>query len=383
MTLDLPILDLVAALLGGGAALLGLVVGGVLLIGRGPYATARRFLGGFLVAGGLTLLNELIFTLQLQRLSPHFWITPLLYTFALGPLLWFFIRHRLDPERQLQKRDLLHAILPGIQIAHEVVTGFGTIEMKSAYWQSAYGQTYGNLEIVIFVISFSAYLIASARRLRAEREASGSVGLWLLRLVRGCAVIVVVALVMESPFVAPFLFEAVGETTFAWLKLVEMMVYASLLYWVAFTGFVHTLHRQPEVAALPAQRERQETYGMTPDDLARHADRLRRFTEAERPHLDPDLTLGTLADRLALSDKELSYVLNEGLGTSYTDWVNGLRVQSACSLLADPIHADRTVLEIAMDAGFASKATFNRVFKAETGQTPTAFRAAPRRLTTS
>ena len=43
---------------------------------------------------------------------------------------------------------------------------------------------------------------------------------------------------------------------------------------------------------------------------------------------------------------------------------------------ADPANADATVLEIALDSGFASKATFNRVFKETTGQTPSAYRAA-------
>ena len=34
---------------------------------------------------------------------------------------------------------------------------------------------------------------------------------------------------------------------------------------------------------------------------------------------------------------------------------------------------ERSILEIAFDAGFPSKSTFNRVFKEETGMTPTAY----------
>ena len=374
MTLDLLLPDVLAALFAGGAVVLSLVVGGALLGRRVAPRRARVFLGGFLVAGGLTLTNELVYTLRLPQLHPHFWYTPLLYTYALGPLLYFFVRARLVPERRLRRRDLWHAVLPGLQVVHELVTGFATLELKRAYWQSPFSAVYGQLDTLVFVVSFAAYLLASDRLIRSvrERPETAEPRRWLRRLVRGCAAIVVVALVMETPLVAPWLWETVGRPAFAWLRLAETIAYAALLYWVTFTGFVHTLPR-PERPARPARRE---TYGMTDADLAGHVDRLRAHVADARPHLDPELTLGALADGLALTDKELSYVLNAGLGTGYADYVNGLRVGEAQRLLADPALADRPVLELAMRAGFASKPTFNRVFKAATGQTPTAFRAA-------
>ena len=75
-----------------------------------------------------------------------------------------------------------------------------------------------------------------------------------------------------------------------------------------------------------------------------------------------------------MTDKVLSYLFNETLGTSYTEFVNGLRVDEAKARLADPANAPLTVLAVGLDAGFASKSTFNRVFKEATGETPSAFR---------
>jgi AraC-like DNA-binding protein len=42
--------------------------------------------------------------------------------------------------------------------------------------------------------------------------------------------------------------------------------------------------------------------------------------------------------------------------------------------LGDPARADRPILLIAFDCGFASVGPFNRAFKAETGLTPRMFR---------
>ncbi|MEM1116318.1 MAG: AraC family transcriptional regulator [Bacteroidota bacterium] len=377
MELALPIPDLLAVLVGGGAVVLGVIVGGLLLAGRGAYPVARRFLGGFLLAAALSLSNELIYSLSLQRLSAHFWINPLVYTLSLGPLVYLFIRHRLAPRRPLGRRDLWHAVLPAVQAVHEWVTGFGTLALKSAYWQSTFGQTYTMIETPFFVVSFALYLWASSRMLGAHEGDDPDAQRWLQRLVRGCVVIVVVVGVMETSFLTPSLEGAVGERAFAWLRLGEMVAYASMLYWVAFTGFVQTLPRRERLAP------RAETYGLSEDDIAGHVVQIRRLMTAERLYLDPELTLRTLADRLGLSDKQVSYVLNEGMESSYTDYVNGLRVAEAERLLADPDRTDDSVLQLGMEAGFASKATFNRVFKRATGRTPSQFRATSPRLRTS
>jgi AraC-like DNA-binding protein len=56
--------------------------------------------------------------------------------------------------------------------------------------------------------------------------------------------------------------------------------------------------------------------------------------------------------------------------------VNGYRVREVQRrILAGEARAV-TILSLALDAGFASKSTFNLVFKKHTGQTPSDFRQA-------
>lgn len=81
-----------------------------------------------------------------------------------------------------------------------------------------------------------------------------------------------------------------------------------------------------------------------------------------------------MARLLGTNTAYLSRALNEGLGLSFNDAINRRRVAEVERQLADPT-ADGDLLEIAFAAGFSSKTSFNRVFKAQTGKTPTQFRA--------
>ncbi len=88
---------------------------------------------------------------------------------------------------------------------------------------------------------------------------------------------------------------------------------------------------------------------------------------------DADLTAPRLAQHLATNTSYLSRALNEGLGQNFNEFVNRLRIEAIQVELAKA-NLDRDVLAVALDAGFNSKASFNRVFKRLTGETPTDFR---------
>ena len=364
MTLQLPVPDLLAALVGGGGVVLGLAVGVLLWRRPGPHPVAQRLLAGFLIAGGLTLLDELATALQLYRLSEHFWITPFLYTFALGPLLYLFVRTRTG--EPLRRRDAWHALVPTYQIVHELATGLAPLSVKSEFWQTPYARAYSSVDAWVFVVSFGIYLVAALRRLRTPAARQLDDHAWLHRLITGCLAILGVALALELLGLAEL--DPRDGGAIDWAELGGIVAYASLLYWTAATAIARTL-----VRPRPARRE---TYGLDADAVARHTDALRALVAAERPHLDPALTLGALGARLGLSDKELSYVLNAGLGTSYADYVNGLRVEEARQRLA--ADAEAPVLAVGLASGFGSKATFNRAFKRIVGTTPTQYRAQAR-----
>lgn len=91
---------------------------------------------------------------------------------------------------------------------------------------------------------------------------------------------------------------------------------------------------------------------------------------------DADLTLERLARHLATNTAYLSRALNEGLGLNFSEAIGQLRVAEVQRQLATEVPGD--LLQCALDAGFSSKTSFNRVFKARTGLTPSQFRESLR-----
>ncbi|NAS13126.1 helix-turn-helix domain-containing protein [Poritiphilus flavus] len=97
------------------------------------------------------------------------------------------------------------------------------------------------------------------------------------------------------------------------------------------------------------------------------------YLEKEKPYLDADLNLRDLALGLNMSRSQLSEVINMGFQKNFNDFINGYRVNAMKDKLAEGRHKQLSLLGIAFECGFNSKATFNRVFKKITNSSPTEY----------
>ncbi|MEL6812096.1 MAG: AraC family transcriptional regulator [Bacteroidota bacterium] len=111
----------------------------------------------------------------------------------------------------------------------------------------------------------------------------------------------------------------------------------------------------------------------TSSEIEEKAAILTSYFERERPYLDPDLNLIALSERLQMSRAEVSGVINEGFGKNFNDYVNSYRVEAVKKMLSEGKQDQLSLLGIALECGFNSKATFNRVFKKITQQSPTQY----------
>jgi AraC-like DNA-binding protein len=88
-----------------------------------------------------------------------------------------------------------------------------------------------------------------------------------------------------------------------------------------------------------------------------------------------ELTLAALAEQVGVSVHHLSETLNQYGGKNFNRFINEYRVAEVCQQLDQK--SDRKLIDLALDAGFSSKSSFNAIFKKLTGQTPSLYRRQP------
>ncbi len=109
-------------------------------------------------------------------------------------------------------------------------------------------------------------------------------------------------------------------------------------------------------------------------DIQKQVKMVSGIVEKEALYLNSNITLTILAQRLKMPPSQLSMVINTGLGKNFNEFINGYRVAQVKQKIEDKDYQHLSILAIALDTGFNSKATFNRVFKKIDGNPPSAYR---------
>ena len=295
------------------------------------------------------------------------WLTfaPFALPLALPPLL-FGYTHALVRGR-LPDRFVLHLTPVALQLAYFVVCFALPLDTKWDWYTGGHDRFVSPLFEGALLISLSVYAVASLRRLadyrhdlaeaRSDDDRFGAV--WLSQ--------VIVALVAVLATYAAF-------TVWDWISggidyFQETGLYLALAgigLYLGVEGWRHAALRFP-VPAPPSAGEA----SAGPDWSAVAADFDARVREAgwER---EPELSLPVLARRLATNTGRLSRAINQGLGLNFSAWINGLRAEAVAAALDAGSRED--LLALAFDAGFSSKASFNRAFRARYGVAPSRYR---------
>jgi AraC-like DNA-binding protein len=92
--------------------------------------------------------------------------------------------------------------------------------------------------------------------------------------------------------------------------------------------------------------------------------------QTQKVYTNPELSLTQLAKQLNTNPSILSKVINQGFKLNFNDFINNYRINAIKEKLIAGEQKTQTLLGIAYDCGFNSKATFNRAFKKETGVSP-------------
>jgi len=96
--------------------------------------------------------------------------------------------------------------------------------------------------------------------------------------------------------------------------------------------------------------------------------------QQEAMYLDPDLTLRLLAESTAKSERQLSAFLNNEMQLSFYDLINSYRIEEAKKRLLSKAYDNHTIEGIGYSCGFKSRSSFFKLFKKNTGISPSAYK---------
>ena len=384
----------------------GFLLAGVLAAHRSN-RTANRLLATLIATFTVYLLGEVYYSAGLIRAYPHLFGISYPLPWVFGPLTFLYALAASDRNWRLGARDWLHLVPPLVVVIaganNYLMSGPDKIALFERLRVGDVPTAIRILEPTKYVSGFAysvatfAYLRRHRRRIENSYSNTERVNLlWLLWLSAAALTIWVVAISGTAAGLVPDALRKRSD------DLVSIGI-ALLVYAIGYTGL-----RQPEIFrydseatptssesspatdaptaqlsesarradAIDATPSRYERSGLGDAEAGALKAALLLLMMKEHPYRDPDLTLPNLAERLDTTPHKLSEVLNTEIGQTFYDFINRYRVDDVRRRLAESRSKDLNVLTVAMDAGFASKSTFNQVFKKQTGQTPSTYRKA-------
>ncbi|PUB33684.1 AraC-like DNA-binding protein [Elizabethkingia sp. YR214] len=169
-------------------------------------------------------------------------------------------------------------------------------------------------------------------------------------------------------------------------KMHQNLVMDLLFLFIVYSTFYHVL-RQKEIYPVSKvqledllsieteSEEKTEKKKLIPDeDFEDLKEKLLTLIDSQKPYLEGDLNLLKLSELIGISTHQLSYLLNNGFGENFFQFINKYRIAHAKKLLISDTYHKMSVLGIAFESGFNSKTAFNTMFKKTMGITPSEFR---------
>lgn len=297
----------------------------------------------------LWITRVLAIDIGLATYVPFWSRLPLQFSLALGPLIFFYVLKITRPEYKFRRKDLMHFSL----VLLEVVIAFAFQQLNPVIALLAF------ISVAVYLY-WSHTLIEGfyhqlkfngGDRYRYELQ-------WLHKLLMGFGLLWLLWIPVTAIDYFYYHYQLSTEAYYPlYLLLMAMMI------WIAARAFLRP-EGDVQADAIPVLKP------LLPAELKQKGIWLKRVVKENHYYQDPELSLSSLAEKLALSPHELSRILNTVLKKSFNDFVNEYRVADVVRKMQDPAYNHLTLLGIAYESGFNSQSTFSRIFKQITGKSP-------------
>ncbi|MEM7085039.1 MAG: helix-turn-helix domain-containing protein [Bacteroidota bacterium] len=348
-------------------AIQGLIYGGMLWTTKTIHKTANRFLAAILFFFAYRLSAEVLHFFGLGKYDTWYYIL-LEFNWIYGALIYFFALSYVNPKFKLKSGHWIH-FLP---VMIEIVWSFfiksqnffwdGTRESLSwlGYWGYVVWMHYPTMYVVsgLLIIWYS---FRALKILKAPPEIAGFKLLkerthWIKRVVIALAVF---SFLFTSITLVDFLFFDYAFNFFGYPIFIIMAV---ITYWLGLEGFSRRKTIAFKEVEIPSEKELAQ--------LNTIAEKLTRIMEKDQLYKNPQLTVSLLSEAIDEKPYLVTKTLTTVFQTKFSDYVNKLRFEALKKLLEQPESDKFTLLSLAFESGFNSKASFNRTVQKLTGKSP-------------
>jgi AraC-like DNA-binding protein len=326
---------------------------------------SNRFLALLIFTIALWLIDHFLRIADIYGQNANLYFLPIFYSFAFGPLIYFYVKSLVNQSFIFQKKDYLHFIPVLFQAGLYIFLTTKNYNFKNWYWENVHQWITYKVEFDGTFISMLIYLGLSIQLLKNYQiyVANNFSETSKIRL-NWLKIILIILVILCVQWLIEIILRDFFNLYFNYDYSIQILGIMALV--LAIGGI-----RQANLSEVNFEQEvTQKSYVQVDTKIL---EQINSGMDIQKLYLNPTLTLSEFAKEIKLNPKIVSQQINTGLGKSFNDFVNEYRVEEVKKRLNSPDLERLTILGIAYESGFNSKTTFNRIFKDFTGVAPRDF----------
>jgi AraC-like DNA-binding protein len=339
---------------------------------------ASRLIVAMLIVMLFTNFGYLVSRTELSRSIPQFFAVPFGMMLLYGPLLFFYTKSVIDSRFQWKRKYWLHFLPYLLQVI--INLPLLTADKQSWAWFNQMflsGQlpirtpekitlALQNIQLVIY-LAFTYRWIKSAKNAMSNTQFIISVAArtkWAKQLI-ACFLIFLIT-VFTLYLIILFQGHYQPATNY-----IYTIIISGVIYFIAYK-----LVLNPGLISPDFDKKYKTYMQFSGVDGEKYVNELQRLMTEDKLFTDTELKLASLAKEIGLPAHQVSKLINEKFGKTFTEFVNEYRVAEFIKRVNDKQYASLTIFGIAMDVGFNSKSSFNTAFKKITGKNPSDYKTS-------
>lgn len=347
---------------------------GLIISTKKPFTVANRLMAAWLFLICIELISALINITVLEMYSFYF------VGFTYGPLLYLYVRFMTDKDRRFNWLALIHFV-PFI-VFFTVSVIFRSVPLMKDLRTFFAPDRFISLRIVYgtcFYLSVTVYSILAFINIKQHQDNLKN----LISFTSGVVTLNWLKIMSISFYVSFTVLFILGGLNMIG-NFIPFDPYFVIFGFITLFSFVYSFYglkqpvifgeAVPEIDGGKKETEKYQRSGLKDSQAEKYLNRLISYMENNKLYLDRDLTIHDLSKKTGISRHFITQVLNERYKRNFFTFINEYRVKDVIERFKDHKNDNFTILAIALDAGFNSKATFNSIFKSQTGLTPSKYR---------